>query len=118
MPKHASIISTVIFKGLKLDKTAWDKLYFGIREDIKLGIRHGLGGGSIVGTFIDEDGTGVDGGQVQKGHEYAPYQQDKTRGGYSASTSGKRPFKFQNSSNKRCTCSRKSSRGYHRKSRF
>ncbi len=50
----------------RMDKRAWDKLYFGIRRDINLGIRHGLTGGSIVGTFIDEDGTGTNGGQIQK----------------------------------------------------
>ncbi len=39
----------------KYDKRAWDKLYFGIRKDIKLGIKHGFGAGSILGTFINDE---------------------------------------------------------------
>ncbi len=51
------IISQAVKAGIKLskmDKRAWDKLYFGIRQDIKLGIKHGFGAGSIIGTFIDD----------------------------------------------------------------
>jgi len=39
----------------KYDKRAWDKLYFGIRKDIKLGIKHGFGAGSALGTFINDE---------------------------------------------------------------
>ena len=38
----------------RLDKRGWDKLYFGIRRDIKLGIKHGFGAGSILGDFLND----------------------------------------------------------------
>ncbi len=49
----------------KMDKLAWDKLYFGIRQDIKLGIKHGFGAGSLIGDFLsgespfDESGSQI-----------------------------------------------------------
>ncbi len=48
------LVETAI-KVSRMDKRAWDKLYFGIRTDIKLGIKHGFGAGSILGTFINDE---------------------------------------------------------------
>ncbi len=77
------------FKASRFDKKAWDALYFGIRRDIKLGIKHGFGLGSFVGTFIDEDGTGVDGG-IQKNVGFTSDKSYKTRSRFSDRFTGKR----------------------------
>ncbi len=102
MPKHVSLIAQVISKGLKLDTKAWDKLYFGIRQDIKLGIRHGLAGGSVAGTFIEEDLDGSGSGTIQTINETG--QPDKTRFRRSASSSRKyfTPRRFR----PKCRCPR------------
>lgn len=44
----------------RLDKRAWDALYFGIRKDIKYGIRTGFGLGGVIGSFIDDGSTPFD----------------------------------------------------------
>ncbi len=65
----------------RLDKKGWDKLYFGIRRDIKLGIKHGFGGGSIVGSFIEDDGGGTDeDGKIQQQTPSGKF--NKTHSGY------------------------------------
>jgi len=72
----------VAFKLSKYDKRAWDKLYFGIRNDIKLGIKHGFGAGSIIGNFIGEETTEEGGGSVsQQGNGFKASSSYKTRSG-------------------------------------
>ncbi len=51
------VLNKIIQGGValsKLDKKGWDKLYFGIRADIKLGIKHGFGAGSIIGDLLND----------------------------------------------------------------
>ncbi len=54
------VLRKIVDTGVKLarlDKRGWDKLYFGIRQDIKLGIKHGFGAGSIIGDFLSNDSS-------------------------------------------------------------
>ncbi len=64
-------------KASRMDKRAWDKLYFGIRKDIKLGIKHGFGAGSILGNFIEDGSTPFDENGIPEKPRYGPktYQQ-------------------------------------------
>ncbi len=63
----------------KYDKLAWDKLYFGIRKDIKLGIKHGFGAGSILGDFIFNQDNPLDNATIFPGNGHAASSKDKTR---------------------------------------
>ncbi len=112
MPRHLVLISQVISKGLKLDTKAWDKLYFGIRQDIKQGIRHGLAGGSVAGTFIEEDGTGSDSGQIPSGDAPTSRGKYKAYSGVSDSRSSKSHYrtKFGKRRGQSCSCKYKRSR--------
>ncbi len=82
------LVETAV-KISKYDKKAWDKLYFGIREDIKLGVRHGLGGGSVVGTFINEGVEGPNAGTIPFKNVHETYKPNKTRSGRSNKYSSK-----------------------------
>ncbi len=101
----------------RYDQKAWDKLYFGIRQDIKQGIKHGLSGGAAAGTFIDEDGTGVNGGQILQPQTYKP---DKTRRGTSTSFARQRftSYKYRQSRRQSCSCKSRGSSYRFKSQRF
>ncbi len=86
-----------------MDKTAWDKFYFGIRNDIKLGIKHGLGAGAIIGDFLNNGADPQYGSIPQTTGGTKPYQ---ARGGYSTGTSGKYSASNKYHYNSRQSCSR------------
>ncbi len=114
MPRHL-LIAAEIFRRAgvisRADKKYWDKLYFGIRRDINLGIRHGLAAGSAIGSLIPDEGKGPYGGSQLS----TPSKPDQTRKRYSTSTTGKRKFKRTNRTGRRCSCASKYRRGVYRK---
>ncbi len=66
-------------KLAKYDAKAWDKLYFGIRKDIKLGIRTGGAIGGAIGSLLDDETTFLDDG-ISSPNEYV----SKARSQYQA----------------------------------
>ncbi len=59
-------IAQAAIRVSKMDKRGWDKLYFGIRNDIKQGIRHGSAIGGVIGSFITGDTDTTGGGSIPK----------------------------------------------------
>ncbi len=123
MPIHGRIISQVISKGSKFviaETKFWRGLYGpsgrypGVSnyKQAAQGIKHGLAGGSAIGSLIGSEGKGPTGGTIQIN---TPYKQDKTRKRYSASSSSKFKFKRSNRKGRRCTCARKYRRSSYRK---
>ncbi len=89
------LIGQAVKAGVKLskfDKRAWDSLYFGIRRDIKLGIKHGFGIGTTIGSFLSDgtnpfdDGTNVPSGkynQFKKGNRrFRPSRRNRSNNKY------------------------------------
>ncbi len=65
------VVGKIVSEGIKIgaklskyDDKAWKALYFGVRKDISLGIKHGAGLGSVIGTFINDDSSPFDGGTI------------------------------------------------------
>ncbi len=80
------------------DRQAWDKLYFGIRQDISKGIRTGGGLGTVIGNLINESVEGPNAGTIPFKNVHETYKPNKTRSGRSNKYSSKytnscRPFK-------------------------
>ncbi len=98
------LISQAVKAGTKLakmDKSSWDKLYFGIRNDIKQGIRTGFGIGQVAGIFIDdEDEPSGDG-------SFRSYEASSKPQTYSRQA-GRSTRKYRNT-RRSCNCKRRSS---------
>jgi len=63
------VIRKLVDTAIKLsryDSKAWDALYFGVRSDIKQGIRTGFGLGTVLGSFIDDMSSPYDTGSIQE----------------------------------------------------
>ncbi len=104
MPIIGKIVNTGVALA-RLDKRGWDKLYFGIRKDIKLGIKHGFGAGSIIGEFINS-------GSIFSGDASIPFQSPS--GSFPKARGGQAKFRYRRyrrksnfSQSRRCTCARK-----------
>ncbi len=112
MPIIGKAVSAA-YKLSKYDSKAWDKLYFGIRSDIKQGIRTGFGVGGAIGSFINDESNPFDeDGKIPNASSNS-YKKGNSR---QYSSRGRRRYKYNRNS---CNCRKRLRRnGRFRRSRF
>ncbi len=95
----------------KTEKKLFTSLYGHARGR---GVRHGLAGGSAIGSLISSDGLDLDNGSLSQINGTTSGTTDKTRSGQFRVSGKKYRSKYHSRARKRCTCPRKYKSGSYR----